>query len=98
MLFRSGVVNGIVEITTEAAVDDSDYNMYGYGWKALGTLQAEVSSWYSIDFLMFCRPDPGSWVAYAYINSYHSHYRQDWCNRMSSQIHEIGTLSSLTLT
>ncbi len=44
------------------------------------------------DIVMFCMP-PGmqtNWLAYAYIGRHDSYYNNDWCQMMSSQLHEVG--------
>jgi len=43
------------------------------------------------DHVMVCiPPGTGSWVAYAYTNHWLSVYNDDWCLRVSAQMHEIG--------
>ena len=44
-----------------------------------------------IDLVMFCMPPGmGSWLAYAYIGRWDSYYNNDWCQAVSSQMHEVG--------
>jgi len=44
------------------------------------------------DYVMYCHPEgtmrPGG-IAYAYINSWNSVYRDTWCNSHSAQMHEV---------
>merc|ERR1712194_146552 len=43
------------------------------------------------DLVMVCQPPgSGSWVAYAYINSWISFYNDYWCQKVSAQMHEVG--------
>jgi hypothetical protein len=43
------------------------------------------------DLVLFCMPPgTGTWIAYAYINKWDSYYNNDWCQAMSSQMHEVG--------
>jgi hypothetical protein len=43
------------------------------------------------DLVMFCQPGgTGSWVAYAYLNSWNSYYNDKWCQSASVQMHEVG--------
>jgi len=43
------------------------------------------------DLVLFCMPPGmGSWLAYAYIGRWDSYYNNDWCQSMSSQMHEVG--------
>jgi len=43
------------------------------------------------DAVLFCMPPGmGSWIAYAYINRADSYYNNDWCQALSSQMHEVG--------
>jgi hypothetical protein len=43
------------------------------------------------DHVMYCLPPQtsGSWIAYAYINSWLSVYNDNWCNYVSAQVHEV---------
>ena len=43
------------------------------------------------DYVMYCMPpDTFSGVAYAYINSWNSIYNDEWCSKLSAQMHEVG--------
>jgi len=58
-------------------------------------LSSKFSYFFSLPFLLYfsdCLPPgtSGSWIAYAYINSYISVYNNQWCNYPSGQMHEIG--------
>lgn len=46
------------------------------------------------DYVMTCIPPGtnGGWIAYAYINHWHSVYNNNWCNYPSGQMHELGTI------
>lgn len=40
---------------------------------------------------MYCLPPNSmSGIAYAYMNSWMSVYANDWCNYLSTQLHEVG--------
>lgn len=56
-----------------------------------GSLSTKISNG-ELDYVMLCVPPntAGSWVAYAYINSYISVYNNQWCSMVSAQMHEIG--------
>jgi hypothetical protein len=43
------------------------------------------------DLVMYCLP-PGTFsgVAYAYIDSWNSIYNDEWCSKLSAQMHEVG--------
>jgi hypothetical protein len=50
-----------------------------------------VSAWSLADHVMYCMPDNAMTdVAYAYVNSWLSVYNDDWCNKPSAQVHELG--------
>jgi hypothetical protein len=39
---------------------------------------------------MYCLPSGAmAGIAYAYINSWNSVYSNDWCNYLSTQMHEV---------
>jgi len=43
------------------------------------------------DYVMYCHPDGTmGGIAYAYINSWNSIYKNTWCNSLSAQMHEVG--------
>ena len=51
------------------------------------------------DHVMYCFP-PGTFdgVAYAYVNSWNSVYNDEWCVKLSAQMHEIGKWESFCKT
>jgi len=43
------------------------------------------------DHVMLCvPPGTGDWIAYAYVNSWLAVFNDDWCQQLSTQVHEIG--------
>jgi len=55
--------------------------------KRLGDLPSQF------DHVMLCLPrgtDGGQLLAYAYINHWLSVYHDEWCNKPSAQMHDIG--------
>lgn len=43
------------------------------------------------DHVMLCLPKgTGDWIAYAYVGSWLSVYNDEWCQQLSTQVHEIG--------
>jgi len=43
------------------------------------------------DLVLFCMPPGDSdWLAYAYIGRWDSYYNDDWCQSVTSQMHEVG--------
>ena len=44
------------------------------------------------DYVALCMPGgtSGSWIAYAYVNSWLSVYNNNWCGYVSAQMHEVG--------
>jgi hypothetical protein len=49
------------------------------------------------DLVMVCLPpgSDGGWIAYAYINGFSSYYNAIWCQKLSTQMHEVGTLGGI---
>ena len=44
------------------------------------------------DHVMYCLPpDSFSGIAYAYLNSWNSVYKNQWCNHLSGLMHEVRT-------
>ncbi len=44
-----------------------------------------------VDLVLFCMPPGmGNWLAYAYIGRWDSYYNDYWCQKSSSQMHEVG--------
>eukprot|EP00984_Skeletonema_dohrnii_P001833 scaffold607_cov146-Skeletonema_dohrnii-CCMP3373.AAC.1 len=72
--------NGISDSIVRNAVTDKIKAVFGSNMQAVA------------DYWMYCLPPgtSGSWIAYAYINSYISVYNNQWCNYPSGQMHEIG--------
>ncbi|VEU43361.1 unnamed protein product [Pseudo-nitzschia multistriata] len=88
-LYYPGIVNvGVSNVATqgnnpniEAEATVITTTMFG-GGDSLGNL---------FDIVMFCLPGgTGNWVAYAYINDWRSYYNDFWCQRVSTQMHEVG--------
>ena len=43
------------------------------------------------DHVMLCLPPgTGDWIAYAYVGSWLSVFNDDWCQQLSTQVHEVG--------
>ena len=78
-----GVTTVTISETVSGASDDTIKNA---AVTALGSLVNEP------DYVMLCLPPgtSGSWIAYAYVNSWLSVYNNEWCNYVSGQMHEIG--------
>lgn len=57
--------------------------------KAATALKGNLSN--QFDHVMLCMPPgTGAWIAYAYVNSWLSVFNDDWCQQLSTQVHEIG--------
>lgn len=96
--------NGISNIPTEAnapGVVDIYVNVNAEGatTEALqAAANAELQQRFGVsnpgtlfDLVLFCMPPGmGNWLAYAYIGRWDSYYNNDWCQAMSSQMHEVG--------
>ena len=85
------ITNGVatVEITENVnGADDGTIRnaITNAGNSKFGNMQSQF------DYVMQCLPPGtnGSWIAYAYVNSWLSVYNDNWCNYPSGQMHEIG--------
>jgi hypothetical protein len=66
--------------------------------KMVNAITKELNSQFNVrrpsdlaDHVMYCLPkDTMSGIAYAYVNSWNSVYDDDWCMKVSAQVHEIG--------
>lgn len=88
---NNGVENGVVTVTIPNSVSGvADATIRN---AVTAQLTADFGSSYKndIDHVMLCLPPgtSGSWIAYAYINSWLSVYNNQWCNYVSGQMHEV---------
>merc|ERR1711983_106752 len=76
----NGIENGVIR-----------QNMITAANQKYGSLSSKISNG-EIDHVVLCIPPgtSGSWIAYAYINSWLSVYNNDWCNYVSVLMHEVG--------
>jgi hypothetical protein len=88
---ESGTTNGVYEVSITQTVAGVDNTVVREA--ALTVLTQKFGDWTSkFDHVMLCLPPgtSGSWIAYAYVNSYLTVYNNEWCNSVSGQMHEIG--------
>ena len=86
-----GVRNGITSITLNIAADVANDNNKELEKAAEAQVQREYGNVrLQYDLVMFCLPRTGKYVAYAYINRWLSVYNGSWCQRVSTQMHEVG--------
>ena len=90
------IVNGIGEVAISTNVNGVDNSvirdaMIAAANTKYGDLQTKVMNG-EIDYVMLCLPPgtSGSWISYAYMNSWLSVYNDAWCNFPSAQIHGLG--------
>jgi hypothetical protein len=82
--------SGVIEVELEGYVEGSSkFNvqdaMVNAASSRFGYLPDEF------DHVMLCMPPgTGSWIAYAYVNSWLSVFNDDWCQQLSTQVHEVG--------
>ena len=85
------IENGVVTIRINRNVvngEDTDVN---------NAVTAKINTLFGVsnprelaDYVMYCHPDGTmGGIAYAYINSWNSIYRNTWCNSLSAQVHEV---------
>ena len=85
---NNGVYTVYISGTTVNGVDNSVVRnaVINQATADLGSLSSQF------DYVMTCIPPGtnGGWIAYAYINHWHSVYNNNWCNYPSGQMHELG--------
>jgi len=90
LAFEPYMGNGVVEVTIDGYVNGgSKFAVQDAMMDAVkeeyGDLQGKV------DHLILCLPPgTGDWIAYAYVNSWVAVFNDDWCQQLSTQVHEIG--------
>jgi len=80
----NGVTNGVTTVTIANTITgSSDGTIRDAATAALGTLATQF------DYTMLCIPPgtSGSWIGYAYLDSYLSVYNNEWCGYLSIQMH-----------
>lgn len=82
--------SGVIEVQLQGNVNSVDKfvvedAMANAATASLGDLAA------NFDHVMLCvPPGTGAWLAYAYVGSWLSVFNDDWCQQLSTQVHEIG--------
>jgi hypothetical protein len=87
------ITNGVTTVNIGINVNgNTDGIIRNAATTALATKFGVSSASQIADYVMLCIPPgtSGSWIAYAYINSWLSVYNNGWCNYPSGQMHEIG--------
>ena len=90
----STVTNSLDGVTTVNVTSDStcgDGSASACRNQAISAIQTAFGTRGGADYAMVCVP-PGSMsgIAYAYVNSWISVYKDTWCTYPSAQLHEIG--------
>ena len=87
--------SGIVDVQIDIPVDGANTpDVENAAFRKAENLY--TADWDTFDLVMFCVPYGSSngskknWVAYAYVNGYTSYYNDPWCQRVSTQMHEVG--------
>ena len=90
------VVKGVVEVTIDKKIQGKDiFSLTNEMNKAARTVVGNSLN-SSPKHIMYCVPygtkfnGSTGWVAFAYVNGVSSYYNNKWCDRLSSQVHEIG--------
>mmetsp|Transcript_736 Transcript_736/g.1557 ORF Transcript_736/g.1557 Transcript_736/m.1557 type:complete len:769 (+) Transcript_736:86-2392(+) len=82
--------NGVIDVTLhETIVGRQRSEVERFMTKAATSMMGNLSD--QFDHVMLCMPKgTGGWIAYAYVNSWLSVFNDDWCQQLSTQVHEIG--------
>jgi hypothetical protein len=77
--------DGVVEVTIPDTISGADRGVIA---KAVTTAlnAAGIATPGSTNHIMYCLPPgtSGSWIAYAYVNSWNSVYNDQWCTYVST--------------
>eukprot|EP00536_Pseudo-nitzschia_multiseries_P018009 jgi/Psemu1/53707/gm1.53707_g len=86
--------NGVLDVKLGYKIADDNSRgrahnaAFAAALEAVGTFENDKKPY---NLVMFCMPPgTGTWVAYADIRGRYSYYNDDWCNPVSTQMHEIG--------
>ncbi|KAL3760237.1 hypothetical protein ACHAWU_001747 [Discostella pseudostelligera] len=83
--------NGVVDIKVPNSISAGDGVIRNEVTTKLNSVFGVGSPVELADHVMYCLPTGTlAGIAYAYINSWNSVYSNEWCNSVSSQMHEIG--------
>ena len=89
----SNIVDGVltVNINRCATAEEDDSVMRNEITEAINSAFGVSSPTEIADHFMYCLP-PNTFggIAYAYFNHWMSVYKDDWCNYVSAQLHEVG--------
>lgn len=83
---------GVIDIYVDANAEGNYYqNMQSLANTALQEKLGTPNPGSIFDLVLFCMP-PGmeKWLAYAYMGRWDSYYNNDWCQAVTSQMHEVG--------
>lgn len=93
ILDNNETVPGIVDVHVNTLAKEGNQKMIEYAAVAAAnnTCGGKSSLAELFDLVMFCQPPgTGDWLAYAYVNDWRSFYNNEWCQRVSAQMHEVG--------
>lgn len=93
--YGDSITNGIVEVTINSATTGVDIlSLTNTLYEA--TVDVVGNNLFAAKHVMYCLPygtefeGSKGWVAFANMNGKSSYYNNKWCDRLSSQMHEIG--------
>jgi len=79
------IVDGVVDLTLSMNSNGVDKSVVQTA--ALNAIGGKGGN----NYVMLCiPPGTGDWLAYAYVGWYLSVYNNEWCGRLSAQMHEVG--------
>jgi len=87
----TAISSGVVDIKVDLNVAAGDSNVRNAVTAKLISVFGVSSPDQLANHVMYCLPSGVmKGIAYAYVNSWNSVYTNDWCNYLSTQMHEIG--------
>jgi len=87
----TGIIGGATTVTVSTSTSEGDSAMRNAATTALNDKFGVSSPTQIADHVMYCLPPATmTGIAYAGVYSWYSVYRNEWCNYVSVQLHEIG--------
>jgi hypothetical protein len=86
----TAIASGVVDVKVDFGVAAGDLTIRNEVTNKINAVFGVTRPDQLANYVMYCMP-PGviSGIAYAYVNSWNSVYSNEWCNFLSTQVHEV---------
>lgn len=83
---------GVIDVTVDVFASQSNTDqVQNLANQAVRNLFQTINPGFIFDAVMFCMPAGlGDYLAYAYVGRWDSYYNDEWCLKLSAQMHEVG--------